>query len=62
MQQKGRIKWIPKELIGMVNSIKVEKKIEKDSKAFKEIVHYAELGKTLEHIYNSIGLGVKRKR
>lgn len=45
---KGKITYIPRELVNEIDFIKKEKCYDKDSKAINEIVRYSRIGKQFE--------------
>jgi len=62
MATKGRIKYVPAEIIDLIGKIKKERSYKKDSKAFREMVNYAEMGREVERITSFIFPTRKKKK
>lgn len=48
---RGKVKYLPSRMLLEIDDLKKEKKISKDSDAFKMLVKYARVGREAERIY-----------
>lgn len=51
MGKKGRMVYIPQDLLGELDIIKKENKIEKNSLALQKMGNYARIGREMDYIY-----------
>lgn len=58
---KGTIKYIPKELLEELNSMKIQLDIDNNADCFREIVKNNRVGKEIKFNLNIYKIGSKRK-
>ena len=59
--KRGKIKYVPREVLDFMKEIKLQKQIDRDSQALRELTQYALLGRQLEDLF-TLRIFDKRKR
>ena len=61
MRRKGKVKYVPPNVLQELENVKAERNFDSDADAFKDMVRYCEIGRELEKMRRSMFPLIERK-